>query len=110
MSTAVTTSQPATSSAPRRLLGGHPKLSYFVIAIGGIWLFWLALALSRNLHWLGIFPFRLPDLASAAVFSLGALAGPPLASLVVIAVTSGKAGVDGCCAAVCNGGWASGGT
>src|SRR5215469_7823443 len=93
MSTIATTSQPATSSPLKRLISGHPLLAYFVIAIGGTWLFWLPLALSRNVHGLGILPFRLPDIAYYAVFLLGALAGPPLASLAVTAVTSGKAGV-----------------
>src|SRR5579864_42302 len=93
MSTFATTSQPATSSPLKRLISGHPLLAYFVIAFAGTWAFLLPFALSRNVNGLGILPFTIPDIALIIAFVLATLAGPALASLVVTAVTSGKAGV-----------------
>ena len=93
MSTITTTSQPATSSPLKRLISGHPLLAYFVIAIGGTWIFFLPFVLSKGVNGLGLLPFTLPNIALGAAFILGTLAGPALASLAVTAVTSGKAGV-----------------
>jgi membrane protease YdiL (CAAX protease family) len=93
MSTIATTSQPATSSPLKRLISAHPLVAYFAIAIGGTWAFFLPFVLSRGVNGLGLLPFTLPDIALFAAFILATLAGPALASLVVTAVTSGKAGV-----------------
>jgi membrane protease YdiL (CAAX protease family) len=93
MTTIATVSQPATSSSLKRLISGHPRLSYFVIAFAGTWAFFLPFALSSNVNGLGILPFGLPDIALSIAFVLSSIAGPALASLVVTAVTSGRAGV-----------------
>jgi len=93
MSTITTTSQPAASSLLRRLISDHPLVAYFVIAYVGTWACLLPFALSRGVNGLGLLPFTLPDIAFFAAFILGVLAGPALASLVVTAVTSGRAGV-----------------
>jgi len=93
MSTIATPSQPATSSALKRLIRSHPLVAYFVIAFAGMWALLLPFALSRGVNGLGILPYRLPDSAFIIAFVLGPLAGPALASLSVTAVTSGKAGL-----------------
>ena len=93
MSTIATTSQPATSSPLKRLIRGHPLVSYFVIAFAGTWAFLLPFALSRNVNGLGILPFTIPDIAFILAFVLCSAAGPALASLSVTAITSGKAGL-----------------
>jgi CAAX protease family protein len=95
MSTVTTTSQSATSSPLKRLISGHPLLAYFVIAFAGFWALMLPLALSRGVNGLGILPFGIPESASAFYIAgiLFTFAGPALASLVVTAVTSGKAGL-----------------
>ena len=93
MSTSVTGVQPASSSLLKRLIVSHPLVAYFVIAFGGTWIFFLPFVLSRGVNGLGLLPFTLPDIALFAVFILGTLAGPALASLSVTAATSGKAGV-----------------
>ena len=93
MSTSVTLVQPASSSRLKRLIVRHPLVAYFGIAIGGTWAFFLPFALSKGVNGLGLLPFTLPDIALFAAVILGTLAGPTLASLIVTAVTSGKAGV-----------------
>ncbi len=93
MSINTTTSQPAASSALKRLIIRHPLVAYFVIAFAGTWAFLVPFALSRNVNGLGLLPFTLPDIAFLIAFVLGTLAGPALASLTVTAVTSGKTGV-----------------
>lgn len=93
MTTIATTSQPATNSVLRRLICSHPLVAYFAIAFAGTWAFLLPFALSRNENGLGLLPFTLPDVAFIAAFLFAAPAGPALASLIVTAVTSGKAGV-----------------
>jgi membrane protease YdiL (CAAX protease family) len=93
MSINATMSQPAASSALKRLINRHPLVAYFVIAFAGTWAFLLPFALSRNVNGLGLLPVTLPDIAFLIAFVLGTLAGPALASLTVTAVTSGKAGV-----------------
>src|SRR5215831_4725725 len=93
MTTISTTLQPVTSSRFKRLVYRHPLVAYFVIAFAGTWAFLLPFALSRNEYGLGILPFALPDIAFFAAFLFAAPVGPALASLVVTAITSGKAGV-----------------
>ena len=93
MSTSVIRMQPASSSTLKRLIIRHPLVAYFVIAFGGTWIFFLPFVLSRGVNGLGILPFTLPDIALFAVFILGTLAGPALASISVTAATSGKVGV-----------------
>ena len=93
MSINTTVSQPAASSALKRLIIRHPLVAYFVIAFAGTWAFLLPFALSRNVNGLGILPFSIPDIALIIAFVLATPAGPALASLAVTAITSGKAGV-----------------
>src|SRR5438105_48490 len=92
MTTIATTSQPATSSL-KRLISGHPLLAYFVIAFAGSWASLLPFALSRGVNGLGLLPYRLPD----STFYIGGIlftfAGPAMASLVVTAIITGRAGV-----------------
>src|SRR5437764_1136228 len=93
MSTIATMSQPATSSSLKRLISGHPLLAYFVLAFIGSWASLLPFALSRGVNGLGLLPYTLPD----STFYIGGIlftfAGPALASLVVTAIISGRAGV-----------------
>lgn len=93
MSTSVIRMQPASSSTLKRLIVRHPLVAYFVIAFGGTWIFFLPFVLSRGVNGLGLLSYMLPDIALFAVFILGTLAGPALASISVTAATSGKAGV-----------------
>jgi membrane protease YdiL (CAAX protease family) len=92
MSTIATTSQPATSSL-KRLIIGHPLKAYFVIAFVGSWASLLPFALSRGVNGLGLLPYTLPNSAFNIAGILFTFAGPALASLVVTAVISGRAGV-----------------
>jgi CAAX protease family protein len=93
MTTIATTLQPVTSSSLKRLIIRHPLLAYFVIAFAGSWAFLLPFALSRGVNGLGLLPYRLPD----GTFYIGGIlftfAGPALASLVVTAITTGRAGI-----------------
>ncbi len=93
MTTIATTSQPATSSSLKRLISRHPLLAYFVIAFVGSWASLLPIALSRGVNGLGLLPYRLPDIAFYIAGILFTFAGPALASLVVTAIISGRAGV-----------------
>ena len=93
MTTIATTSQPATSSSLKRLISRHPLLAYFVIAFVGSWASLLPIALSRGMNGLGLLPYRLPDIAFYIAGILFTFAGPALASLVVTAIISGRAGV-----------------
>ena len=88
MSTTTTTSQAATTSSFKRLMIRHPLLAFFVIAFAGAWLGLLPLVLDT--HGFGLVPLTFPDVVC---FILAGLAGPTLASFVMTAVTSGKAGV-----------------
>ncbi len=88
MSTLPATSHAATSSPLKRLLTRHPLMAFFVIAFAGAWLALLPLVLDT--HGFGLVPLTFPDVVC---FLLGGLAGPTLASFVMTAVTSGKAGV-----------------
>ena len=93
MSTIATMSQPASSSSLKRLISGHPLLAYFVLAFIGSWASLLPFALSRGVNGLGLLPYTLPD----STFYIGGIlftfAGPALASLVVTAITTGRAGI-----------------
>ena len=93
MTTIATTSQPATSSSLKRLIRRHPLLAYFVIAFVGSWASLLPIALSRGVNGLGLLPYTLPDSAFYIAGILFTFAGPALASLVVTAIISGRAGV-----------------
>lgn len=90
MSTTTTTSQSATSSPLKRLIRGHPLVAYFVLALGGSWLTLLPLLLGRD--GLGLFPYRF-GAAGQFYALLPTFTGPLLASYVVTALTSGKAGM-----------------
>jgi membrane protease YdiL (CAAX protease family) len=91
MSTITTGSQPAASPPLKRLISGHPLVTYFVIAYAGTWILFLPLLLSRD--GFGLLPFTLPGLVSFLPLVGGSLAGPTLAAFLVTAATSGKAGV-----------------
>jgi membrane protease YdiL (CAAX protease family) len=95
MSTTTTTSQSATTSPLRRFITRHPLIAFFVIAFAGSWIAFLPLVLAQN--GLGLLPYTLPQVGPNPVSdyfaALGAIAGPTLASFVVTAVTTGKAGV-----------------
>jgi uncharacterized protein len=93
MSSVTTTSQAVPSSSLKRLIRDHPLVAYFIIAFAGTWVIQLPFALSRNVNGLGLLPFRLPDIAFFIAFTLCTFAGPALASLIVTAITSGRAGV-----------------
>jgi uncharacterized protein len=93
MTTLATTSQTATSSSLRRLISGHPLVAYFVIAFVGSWASLLPFALSRGVNGLGLLPYSLPESAFYIGGILFTFAGPALASLVVTAIISGRAGV-----------------
>src|ERR1700694_6005565 len=93
MSTIATTSRPATSSSLKRLISGHPLLAYFVIAFIGSWGCLLPIALSRGVNGLGILPYTPPDIAFYCAGILFTFAGPALASIVVTAIISGRAGL-----------------
>src|SRR5437660_1701129 len=93
MSTIATTSPSATSSPLKRLISGHPLLAYFVIAFVGSWASLLPIVLSRGVNGLGLLPYTLPDSVFYIAGILFTFAGPALASLVVTAIISGKAGV-----------------
>ena len=90
MATSAMTSQPATSSALRRLIIGHPLVAYFVLAYLGTWLVDLPVLLGKG--GLGLLPISFGD-ASILVVFLSAYTGPLLAAFLVTAATSGKAGV-----------------
>ena len=95
MSTVISTSYPATSSPLTRLIRRHPFIAFFVIAFAGSWIVLLPLVLSQNGQ--GLLPYTLPALgpipASYWFAALAAIAGPTLASFVVTALTTGKAGI-----------------
>jgi uncharacterized protein len=93
MSATVIPSEAMTSSPLKRLIKEHPLVAYFTIAFAGTWVLQLPFALSRNVNGLGLLPFKLPDIAFFIAFFLCTLAGPALASLLVTAITSGRAGV-----------------
>jgi uncharacterized protein len=93
MTTIATTAQPVISSPLKRLISGHPLLAYFVIAFVGSWASLLPFALSRGVNGLGLLPYTLPDSVFYIGGTLFTFAGPALASLVVTAIISGKAGV-----------------
>jgi CAAX protease family protein len=93
MSTIATTSPSATSSPLKRLISGHPLMAYFVIAFVGSWASLLPIALSRGVNGLGLLPYKLPDIAFYIMGILFTFAGPALASLVVTAIITGRAGV-----------------
>lgn len=93
MTTIAKTSQTATPSTLKRLISGHPLVSYFLIAFAGTWIPLLPFALSKGGNGLGLFSYTLPDIAFYLAFILCAFAGPALASLVVTANLSGRAGV-----------------
>src|SRR5215469_13046583 len=95
MSTTTTTSQPAMSSPLKRLITEHPRLSFFVILFAGAWIVFLPLVLAQN--GLGLLPYTVPPVGpyplSYYFGTLGAIAGPTLAALMVTAITTGTAGV-----------------
>jgi uncharacterized protein len=91
MSTAISTSQPATSSPLRRLMSDHPLVAYFVIAFAGTWLFELPLLLAKN--GVGLLPFTIPDIGMTLLGTLATLCGPTLGALTVTAATTGRPGV-----------------
>ena len=93
MSTIITTSQSETSSLLKRLIRGHPLVSYFVIAFAGTWLLYLPVVLGKNTNALGLLPYTLPLLLFAALVLPATFAGPTLAAFLVTAVTEGKPGV-----------------
>src|SRR5438270_2336621 len=93
MTTIATTVQSVTSSPLKRLISRHPLLAYFVIAFVGSWVSLLPIALSRGVNGLGLLPYTLPDSAFNIGGILFTFAGPALASLVVTAIISGRAGV-----------------
>ncbi|HEX6554324.1 MAG TPA: CPBP family intramembrane glutamic endopeptidase [Ktedonobacteraceae bacterium] len=90
-----TTPQSATTSPLRRFITRHPLIAFFVIAFAGSWIAFLPLVLAQN--GLGLLPYTIPAVGpyplSYYFAVLGAIAGPTLASFVVTAVTTGKAGV-----------------
>ena len=90
MSILPATSQAASSSQLKRLIKHHPLLTYFVIAFAGTWLVDLPMLLGKD--GLGLFPYRFGD-AGMLVVWFSAFTGPFLASLLVTAITSGKAGI-----------------
>lgn len=94
MSTIATTS-PEKASPLTRLIRRHPLIAFFVIMFAGEWIVSAPLVLAQN--GLGLFPYTIPDFGPfplAYYFSvLAAMAGTTLASFVVTAITSGKAGV-----------------
>jgi hypothetical protein len=94
MSTVTTTSQPAPSSPLRRLVSGHPLLTFFVIAFAGAWIISLPFLLARN--GLGLLPFTLPMhvLPGLDLFTIGSYTGPTLAAVIVTAATAGKVGLQ----------------
>src|SRR5215469_11399003 len=95
MSTTTTTSQPAMSSPLKRLIKDHPLLAFFVITFAGEWIVMLPLILAQN--GLGLLPYTVPQVGPYPVsyyFStLAAIAGPTLATFLVTAITTGRAGV-----------------
>src|SRR5947209_14460351 len=93
MTTIATRSQSATSSPLKRLISGHPLMAYFVIAFVGSWASLLPIVLSRGVNGLGLLPYTLPDSVFYIAGILFTFAGPALASLVVTAIISGRAGV-----------------
>ena len=94
MSTTATTPQPVTASSSfKQLISRHPLLAYFVLAFVGSWTFLLPIALSRGTNGLGLLPYSPPDIAFYSAGLLFTFAGPALASLVVTAIISGRAGV-----------------
>jgi membrane protease YdiL (CAAX protease family) len=92
MSTITAMSQPVTSSF-KRLISGHPLITYFVLAFVGSWASLLPFALSRGVNGLGLLPYSLPESAFYIGGILFTFAGPALASLAVTAIISGRAGV-----------------
>jgi uncharacterized protein len=94
MSTIATTSQSATSSPLKRLISYHPLMAFFAIAFVGSWIAWLPLILAQN--GLGLLPYTIPNLVYPPSYwfaALSSITGPTLASFVVTATISGKAGV-----------------
>ncbi len=95
MSTIATGSQPTTSSPIKRLISRHPLTAFFVIAFAGEWIVWLPLVLAQN--GLGLLPYTIPDIGpyppSYWFAALSSITGPTLASFMVTAITTGKAGV-----------------
>ena len=92
----ITTTSPQTASPLTRLIRRHPVIAFFVIAFAGEWIVTLPLVLAQN--GLGLFPYTVPALGpiSPAYWLTipAAIAGPTLASFIVTAVTTGKAGVQ----------------
>jgi membrane protease YdiL (CAAX protease family) len=87
-------SQPAASSPIKRLIRRHPLIAFFVIAFAGEWIAWLPLILAQN--GLGLLPYTIPNLVYPPSYwfaALSSITGPTLASFVVTAIMSGKAGV-----------------
>ena len=96
MSDVATHSQSTTTPILKRLISGHPLVAFFVIAFAGTWIAFLPLVLAQN--GLGLFPYTIPEIGpwppSYLFAALGALLGPTVASFTVIAITTGKAGVQ----------------
>ncbi len=91
--TAITTSRPAAASALKQAIIRHPLVAFFILAFTGTWVFWGSLALSREANGLGLLPFTFNDIVAYAWILLGGWAGPPVAAIIVTAITSGRAGV-----------------
>jgi membrane protease YdiL (CAAX protease family) len=83
------------SSQLKRLITEHPLLAFFVILFAGVWIVMLPLVLAQNV--LGLLPYTVPQVGPYPVsYYFGALAliaGPTLASFLVAAITTGRAGV-----------------
>jgi membrane protease YdiL (CAAX protease family) len=83
---------PSVQPSPvRGLIIRHPLLIYFLLAFLGTWTMILPLALSED--GAGLFPYRLPEPILLLIFFGSAFAGPLLASIIVTAAESGRAGV-----------------
>jgi membrane protease YdiL (CAAX protease family) len=95
VSTVTTTSQSTTTSPLKRLIIRHPLIAFFVIAFAGSWIAALPLVLAQN--GLGLLPYTIPEIGLVPLaewFAIPAsILGPTLASLVVTAITGGKAGM-----------------
>jgi membrane protease YdiL (CAAX protease family) len=69
----------------------HPLPVYFLLAFLGTWIMILPLALSAD--GAGVFSYHLPEPMLLLIFFGAAFAGPLLASLIVTAAESGRAGL-----------------
>ncbi len=90
MSATTATRRPDTPSLLKRMVTGHPLVTFFVLAFVGGWIVLLPTVLFES--GFGLIPINLPAPAVMLFFIPAAMAGPALAAFVVTRMGEGKEG------------------